>query len=794
MTKSHSSCTSMSLTSHTSRSSSHEDPIRVRDRTVSHARSVSRQGSLELEETPTTTTKLLKLGRSKEMHVEEPLVTAYMEADNDNKTAVTRSGTPISHETSQDTSRPGLVSSPDQSLLRQSQVINSDVEPPSPASIARRSFAPNNEIPRVGLCENTQTCENTQIKLSRNKSSHSDDEPCCKVDTEGTPSSDETIDEREEADNKIRNGTGLKNRDLMSRYHLRPTLSKRAADFTGDDSDFVPEGGRREIIVKHPGLRKLLTPTPKTLFASKRKRIGRLSGNVVISDSDGAPVKIGDEEEVVQDSEDDRRSSEMDEFDDDLAPPVAIETDTSDDLAYHDSAHQQMRKERTAFRKIIGSSSLTPMSELGGSNESSSRKRLYMPSHRKSASQVPVRTIEVSSSDNSDSDVPLIYSSSDKRHLSLRPSPPQFALRRRRKASPSVVQPSPTFEEKPASYTRSRTGGQTSDFKQCHQCEVFHAKRRTLHCLTCDRGMCDRCICELYHDFPFYCAILAYLSSSFSKSLSPDERELKKSKHRSIERESIQNELVTTLFIASGMELDHKSCRTKSIQEAEPHSADVSVLDFQCPVCKHVCKCANCLRGPLPKPGSVLNKVPSKRRIESPVRTEEAKVPVSESISMPSPNINTAHPKLRRSRNLASTSVPTDPEKAIPSTLKIRLRVGDRPKRLSSMRIGNALATAAAVRVALDEETEYVPVVAARKTPTTQGPKNVVPRLGSPPRLRYSASMAGAESREEAFKSVMMAKSARVRLATKVGQQLGKSPASLLQAADTARLAGGHSM
>ena len=464
-------------------------------------------------------------------------------------------------------------------------------------------------------------------------------------------------------------------------------------------------------------------------------------------------------------------------------------SDSSDDLTYHDAAHMQMRRDSAFIRKSFGSSSLTPLSH-------SRRKRKIWRNDATAKSpqardqSMLQRSNKATTVEDVDSDTPLINACSKKPLLDSSPSSPPHPQSRR--ATPSRTSTC-AMQDKPASYTRSRTAAPTSDSIQCHQCEVFHAKLGTLLCVTCDRGLCDVCLCQNYSESPFYYATRAFLFDNGNRQLGQNGDHYRNGKKRLTEKlpasreaaseSSLLLEATRPSFTPSclvGPDMNDDPQQSHSSQQENFSAFDISKLDFQCPVCKQVCNCANCLRGPFPKTGTVRNKVPAPRLTSSSGAHDE---PYDYS-HIGDRDIETSPVDVPVIQT--SSHGPTDPDKSNPKTVRGSLGLRRRPRRVTSTRNHcDALAAAAALRAALDRETDYVPVVAARKTPNHSGPSNTVPRYGSPRRHRLSDSGVE-EPREETSTFTTASHNARVRLATKVGQQLGKSPASLLKASSSA--------
>lgn len=359
----------------------------------------------------------------------------------------------------------------------------------------------------------------------------------------------------------------------------------------------------------------------------------------------------------------------------------------------------------------------------------------------KPGGRIIARRIVDSDYSDDDGEVPL------RRLKTRRPSPhkkefqqsqPDGALvrpvRSCKSTSNSLTSATSLVEKRPTSrtlVTRSRSTGDNADCLQCHRCELYQPQSKTLRCMTCEKAVCSICLVAHYAGHPSYAATLAYLRIDPASNL-PDE------------------------------------------------SVDVSQIDFRCPVCKYICRCMTCLRGPIPVQKSTAPAEPFPAELASPERSES----------------------MRRTDSLLSSDADPEPlhwpslvrGTSTRPNLKVRPRVGRTAaasSRLSksaqhNMRLSaannayydlqEAIAGEAARRAQVDAETDFVPVVSSRV------PRNSLP--SSPQRGLSSTSQTNSsDSNESDMVQVATSKrprptlSARVRLATKVGQQLGKSPA-----------------
>lgn len=275
-------------------------------------------------------------------------------------------------------------------------------------------------------------------------------------------------------------------------------------------------------------------------------------------------------------------------------------------------------------------------------------------------------------------------------------------------------------------FTRSRATGESAECRQCHRCETYQSKSKTLRCMTCEQAVCTTCMATHYAGHPSYAATLVFM-------------------------------------------------RVDPVTNAAAHDVDVSEIDFRCPVCKYLCRCPVCLRGPFPK-ASTVPAVPI-ARVVSPEKSEPMQR--SESLLSSDADLEPLHwPGLVRGTS-------TRPN------LKVRLRLGraGAPSRLSKSAqqhtrapsatnayydLQDAIAGEAARRAQVDAETDFVPVVASRQ------PRKDLP--SSPSQQNGSTTQTASSDSEDmvvvtSSRRPRPALSARVRLATKVGQQLGKSPA-----------------
>lgn len=344
------------------------------------------------------------------------------------------------------------------------------------------------------------------------------------------------------------------------------------------------------------------------------------------------------------------------------------------------------------------------------------------------------RTISDSDDSDADGEVPL-------RRLQARSRSPQKDTTRHsrprtvssarsvrsRKASSntSVAVVAPKGNSNRTLFTRSKATGESAECRQCHRCETYQPKTKTLRCMTCEQAVCTTCLATYYAGHPSYAATLAF------------------------------------------MQVD-------SVTKASSQNVDVSEVDFRCPVCKFLCRCTVCLRGPFPK--TVALRAPLPTEIESPERSQSMQR--SESLLSSDADLEPLHwPGLVRGTS-------TRPN------LKVRLRVS-RPSSYSRLSksaqnldsasnayydLQDAIAGEAARRAQLDAETDYVPDVSSR-----QHHKNPDP---DPENALASASQTVSTDSDDtdivqvaSSRRPRPALSARVRLATKVGQQLGKSPA-----------------
>lgn len=340
--------------------------------------------------------------------------------------------------------------------------------------------------------------------------------------------------------------------------------------------------------------------------------------------------------------------------------------------------------------------------------------------------EVPLRTLQSSNR-------PVIEENTTKllRSNSL---PDQRVERPRRSTKGTTVRPLARRQDTQSGwtlFTRSRATGESADCRQCHRCETYQERSKTLRCMTCELAVCTTCLDAHYAGHPSYAATLAYMH----------------------------------------------------MKTASGEGVDVSAIDFKCPVCKYLCRCNVCLRGPLPKAATSVSKVPPAR-----------------SVSLESAAV------MQRSKSLLSSDADIEPLQwpdlsrgtSTRPNLKVRLRVG-RPSAASRLSksaqsqscsttnayhdLQDAIAGAAARRAQVDAETDFVPVVSSRQPRKESPPISPERQLARHQQLGCTSLSPSSDSDDAVLVATSRsskprpAMSARVRLATKVGQQLGKSPA-----------------
>lgn len=425
-------------------------------------------------------------------------------------------------------------------------------------------------------------------------------------------------------------------------------------------------------------------------------------------------------------------------------------------------------------------------------------------------------------------------------------------------------------EAAPASYTRSRTANGSQ--VQCHRCEAYHPTRQSFKCSTCAGGVCQRCLIEHYSDQGTYIAILGYLLGQLSRDLQDAKGRLKRRESGGSAEETpkVQERPAEEdrADERADAEMDEHDARVDQLKKTFilPPNLDLSSLDFQCPACKFICQCANCLRGPYPI-GHPLHRA---SLVAAASGTSSAGPARQHRLALPPPRRPAvasrarAASSLRRSYSTEDTSygTPDLPDGPVfehqqdddaeedafevssrpygraclaPITVDDELyhhphlSAGSRPsKPLLSRRTAGpnnrsppdityvsshadeAAAQARAIRASLDADMDFAePVVVAssraagarrqsggavvnsRRIPNNKG-NNAVPRFGSPPRNGWmrndgqvvdddSHLLLGGETEhvvvEQSRRKEPVRRSQRVRLATKVGQQLGKAPA-----------------
>ena len=390
----------------------------------------------------------------------------------------------------------------------------------------------------------------------------------------------------------------------------------------------------------------------------------------------------------------------------------------------------------------------------------------------------------------------------------------------------------------PAAYTRSRTAA--GDQAQCHRCEAFHPKSISFKCCTCSSGVCQRCLIEHYSDQNTYMALLAYLLSQLKEDIRVAQKRQIQSRKKETLDEDIEgpppesdSEMPEPVAVGCtdqdrGVELDGDGLDIAGLKEKFrlPPNLDLSTFDFQCPACKFICTCANCLRGPYPV-GHPLHKaslvaatshnVGIARARASRLRAPER--PLSRSYSTDSHDTRTHYEDSANleeedeeedgfevsSRPFGRACLPPitvsdedlyhtkSPSKPLAGPLSRRQAIGRARSPPATNYISShaeeAAAQARAIREQMDAESDFIPVVSSRKRSTRRipnnGRNNAVPRFGSPPRHTYYHNN-HMEIVEDTISPVAelpapppVRRSERVRLATRVGQQLGKTPAGL---------------
>lgn len=283
--------------------------------------------------------------------------------------------------------------------------------------------------------------------------------------------------------------------------------------------------------------------------------------------------------------------------------------------------------------------------------------------------------------------------------------------------------------------TRSRSIGQEAECRQCHQCETYQPMAKTLGCMTCERVTCSSCLSAYYSLHPSYAATLSYL-------------------------------------------------QVDPMTRMPSETVNVSQIDFRCPVCKHLCRCATCLRGTpsvqslSPSPVTFPAKLASSEKADA--KKADAKF---KSGSLPSSNAG-LEPLYSQSLVQGISTLPNIKNRlrvnrtAPPSRFSKTAQQTPRPSASSKSYydLQDAIAGEAARRAQVDAETDFVPVVSSRKSPRSL----VLSRQQALPSTSQTASSDGNESdviKVATSRRPRPVKSARVRLATKVGQRLGKSPA-----------------
>ena len=367
--------------------------------------------------------------------------------------------------------------------------------------------------------------------------------------------------------------------------------------------------------------------------------------------------------------------------------------------------------------------------------------------------------------------------------------PPTSSGATKRTKMGSGLVPPPAFgevEANPVRYTRSRTSVANPNAAQCHRCEAFYSKSGCFKCSTCIGAVCQRCLIEHYSDQGVYIAIVAFLVNKMREEL-----RLAKSQQHKGTPDLTDGAAMETGTLAAGGEVGFSNSAMNRVFNLPP-TVDLSTLDFQCPVCKMLCMCANCLRGPYPI-GHPLHKsfllaAAAAEAEKPPQRAREDDSGDDEEYDIDEDAIQVVtgrRPPLPQSDS--EDGVEVEVEQFSPPTTSTRPHQARRqssncpaPSSFSVYRSQEALQEARADRRRMDEdETEAVPFVVARpKSTAPSNPRaNAVPRLGSPPLAHPSPRVAqkvGEIPSAAQTEAVMpVRRSARVRLATKVGEQLG---------------------
>lgn len=372
-------------------------------------------------------------------------------------------------------------------------------------------------------------------------------------------------------------------------------------------------------------------------------------------------------------------------------------------------------------------------------------------------------------------------------------------------------------------YTRSRTNAPEADTSQCHLCECFEPKNRSFHCITCERAICDSCLVSEYTSIPAYRALIALMCmpmrvpSAFHQHQQQDEGMRMDSSDNplsDIEPTSQKN----SSNYQRGSRQDRRKSRgrptlqTRTVQEMG--ILDTQFLDFQCPVCKGRCPCANCLRGPYHKGvgGATSSRgTPLPPRMTAANPQNYAPLPSEQDGFKEKHNhSDQAVGVLPRHARVAGQPTPTMSARKRPRRYAPNQSMVDTDvyyPNLDGDGYSSSSSDGGIVVVASQKRRSSATFNPTSRIQTVQVGGGQVPRLGSPP-MHHSAVPAltvedvhdeqdnetvgyggGPLVRTESTSSSASMNgnvpitSARVRIATKVGQQLGKSPASLLQAA-----------
>lgn len=496
-------------------------------------------------------------------------------------------------------------------------------------------------------------------------------------------------------------------------------------------------------------------------------------------------------------------------------------SDSLSELDYRDAAHRQVQAELRDLKR---------QAEVDAASGDKSARQPEANSHRKSHR---IRRIAVSETDT-DGEIPIaqLLSSprrSQNRAASVTPkleSPsdddnatgdllPQSgnpAVGPSRELGASVPQPTLTRSMSTVSSAastavrgsrRSRSAHTTPPSNStCHLC-ASDCEQDLLRCCACSSRLCRACLVSKYSHQAAYAAIVLLSKLAQNQAAATDAQ----AQTDSADRDN---------HVLQGLRAILSLCAL-SVDTLQTH---LSQLDFQCPTCKSICECVRCQTSTNVVPATALG-----RKRSGAVKSQQLPRPSSkfdrlarEAAIFTNYNATSqGRDFVARTRRPASVLAQEALRSVLPrpardavtpiyneKALFLRHSVDDTntssPRRTVRKTSAVAVDTyvdpmtaAAARRRQIDESTGFVPHVVVRSSLSVSrrahaspyNPRaNAIPRLGSPP-YRPSLSCDNSEVQEEDSDEqpeplpALSAPSLRVRLHTRPGDSLGRSPAKL---------------